>query len=115
MFVQIGNQAFDPQGATVRFWPSGEDEAFAVLIAANGEALTFGDEDYAAFMDWWTRCAGVARFPNGNGHRMITVVVSGGVVDDVRGLPDHWGYQVVDLNDIKRGDVDLEEAREQWK
>ncbi|MCP4539441.1 MAG: hypothetical protein GY832_20075 [Chloroflexi bacterium] len=112
MFVQIGDQAFDPKGATVRFVPDGEGGTFAVLSALSGAILPFCGEDYDAFMDWWERCAGVTKFPNGNGHKIVTVTVKKWTVEDVSGLPPGWDYQIFDVDTCSNcgGLTDCEEC-----
>ena len=79
MFVQIGDWGINPDHiAGVYFGTAGgyerPEEPFAEVYVTS-DALTSGregiicfeNEDYHAFMDWWTRCANVSKFPNGNG------------------------------------------------
>lgn len=121
MFVQIGeNAAFQPD--TIWHVYFDENNRFVELYTSTGKVLTFYGEDRDAFLDWWTRCATVSRFPNGNSHRTITIEVESGLVQDVLGLPSNWGYQVIDWDVCpKCGGLDpacecnAEEAREQWK
>ena len=63
MFVQIGDQAFDPKGATVQFLFNGQGAKYVSLTSAGGAVLLFSDKDYDPFVDWWTNCANVSRFP----------------------------------------------------
>ena len=122
MFVQIGNQAFDPNGATIEFSIGDQESRYVELTAANGVKLEFYGKSYDAFMDWWTRCANVSKFPNGKDHRTVTVTVRRGLVEDVTGLPPTWDYQIADYDVCSNcgGLIDCpecspEEAEVQWK
>jgi hypothetical protein len=97
MFVQIGNQAFNPDLVfrvdfrTHRYWhrPHEGDELIeeleprATLYDVKGDWVEFSGEDYDAFMDWWTRCANVSRFPS---RRSITPSLTEDQVRHAQGL-----------------------------
>jgi hypothetical protein len=75
MFVQIGYTAFNPEQIV---HVDILDELGVVKITTtatrvfdddSGEVahqIRYTGDDYHAFMDWWTRCANVSKFPNGS-------------------------------------------------
>jgi hypothetical protein len=64
--------------------------------------LTFTGEDCDAFMDWWNRCAGVAKFPNGNGKLHVQVEVTGGVAE-VTQCPPNVKVSILDWDNLENG------------
>ncbi|MCP4535986.1 MAG: hypothetical protein GY832_02470 [Chloroflexi bacterium] len=104
LFVEIGDRAFDPSGATIAFPFDGEGERYAELTASNGVVLDFHREDFDAFMDWYSRCANVSRFTCGERQGTMTIFIKDGKVTDVTELPPNWSAKIKYQNNSGGGE-----------